>query len=283
MLDLRRSMVVNPTARLVPMALHPFARTVQTAVRARGLTPADVVAASYPRSGSTWLRFVIADIASQGTDVDFLNIADLSAPLGSHRDAPALIDGRGRFIKTHESFRAFPWFTARGLYLVRDGRDVAVSLYHWLRRWNVYRGPFEDYLPAFLHGRVVNYGSWQEHVASWQGAAARRSGSIVVLRYEDLLGSDGAEILRHTLVQIGWDVPAEVVELAMKRNVFEKMKQKGADADAHGTSPRKQADTSVPVVRKGSVGQWREVFSDDQTRMFKDAAGRSLERSGYEI
>src|SRR5689334_6895227 len=121
-LDFRRA-TMRPGARVVPLPLHSYARMAQTAYRARGLTADDVVTPSFPKSGSTWLRFVVATIAAPGAEVDFTTLSRLSPPLGAHAAAPLLVGGRGRFIKTHEPLTAFPRFRSRALYVVRDGRD----------------------------------------------------------------------------------------------------------------------------------------------------------------
>ena len=281
MLDFRRS-TMRPVARVVPLPLHAFARTVQTGLRSRGLEHADVVSAAYPKSGSTWLRFVVVDLASGGAGVDFTNIARLSPPLGAHRDAPRLIQGRGRFVKTHEGFSAFPRFPSRGVYLVRDGRDVAVSMYHFLRRWKVYEGPFEDYLDAFLGGRVVNYGSWQEHATGWCRAAQQRPDDIAVLRYEEMLSPDGPAALRAALARIGWEVPLDDVEAAVERNDFESMQKMEAKTGASVSRRVAGAKPAVPFVRQGKAGQWQEQFSDAQLRTFDRRAGEALELAGYE-
>lgn len=279
-LDFRRA-TMRPAARILPLPLHASARLAQTAYRARGLTSDDVVTPSFPKSGSTWVRFVVATIATQEAAVNFTNLTDLSPPLGTHRDAPRLIGGRGRFIKTHERYQAFPRFRSRALYVVRDGRDVAVSLYHFLRRWNIYNGPFDAYLTAFLEGRVVNYGSWQEHVSSWYGAARQHPDTIAVVRYEDLLSDRATEALGAALSQIGWNVPDEVVEDALQQNSFERMKKMEAETGVRNVRNMGAKDPSVPFVRQGKAGQWRDMFSDEQLEEFHEAAGKALVLAGY--
>lgn len=280
MLDFRRS-TMRPIGRIIPLPLHSLARRVQAGLRARDLTHADVVSAAYPKSGSTWLRFVVSDLAARDQDVDFSTISTLSAPLGAHRDAPRLIPGGGRFVKTHEGFGAFPRFPARGLYLVRDGRDVAVSMFHFLRRWKVYEGPFGEYLDAFLAGRVVDYGSWQEHATGWCRAAARRPDEIAVVRYEDLLSADGARALRSGLARIGWDVSQDDVEGAFARNDLESMRRKEARTGASVMGRATSGTPAVPFVRQGRSGQWQEQFTDEQARAFDRLAGSALEMAGY--
>jgi hypothetical protein len=281
MLDIRRDMM-RPAARLVPLPLHNQARKILIIVRARGLTPADVIAASFPKAGSTWLRFMIADLTVQGGAADFATIARLSPPLGQHHAAPRLIEDHGRFIKTHESFSAFTRFPARALYVVRDGRDVAVSMYHYLRRRGVYSGPFDDYLDAFLAGRVVNYGSWQDHVRAWLSAVAQHPERIAVLRYEDLLQAGGAETLQGTLAKIGWAVPIEAARAAVERNSLDSMRLKESRTDV-SVWRMKDASSSpaVPFVRAGRAEQWKEQFTENQMQRFRAKAGSALQLAGY--
>jgi estrone sulfotransferase len=278
--DLRRSLM-RPAARIVPLPLHRHLRSAQTILRARGLSDADIVVASYPKSGSTWLRFLLIDLASQGADVDFLNVRDLSAPLGAHRHAPKLVEGRGRLVKTHESYASFHKFPARGLCMLRDGRDVAVSHFHFMRRLGVYQGLFDDYLDAFLKGNVNVYGAWHEHVRAWYLGAGRRD-DIALLRYEDLLGPDAPGMLRNTLAHIGWEVPAEAVAASIGRNAFENMRKKESRVDVWTARGNRQVDRSVPFVRRGTAGQWHEVFTEAQLRKFKSVAGGSLIMAGYD-
>src|SRR5579863_5796840 len=91
--------------------------------RHRGLAPADVMLGSYPRSGSTWLRFVLYEILT-GESSSFDKVNAGLRGIGDYQHGPGLLPGGGRFIGTHESYR--PAYR-RAVYLVRDVRDVALS------------------------------------------------------------------------------------------------------------------------------------------------------------
>ena len=95
-------------------------------LRHQGLDPADVMIASYPRSGNTWCRFLLAEILTNHT-TGFDSI-DKVGPTGrpSQQVALPLLPGCGRLIKTHEQYRKE---YANAIYLVRDVRDVVLSYY----------------------------------------------------------------------------------------------------------------------------------------------------------
>ncbi len=73
-------------------------------IRHHGFRPSDIFTASYPRSGSTWLRFILAEILA-GQSSGFKGVNLLSPDVGEHSGAQPLLPGAGRLIKTHELYR----------------------------------------------------------------------------------------------------------------------------------------------------------------------------------
>src|SRR5688572_26204499 len=68
-------------------------------LRHRRLRSADAFLASYPRSGSTWTRFLLFELLT-GTPADFTPVIRTIQYIGDHHDSPALLPGGGRLIKT---------------------------------------------------------------------------------------------------------------------------------------------------------------------------------------
>ena len=92
-----------------------------------GLRPEDAILASYPRSGSTWLRFLLLESVT-GQKAEWKNVNRLIPYVGGHRRIPALLPGNRRIVSTHDS-RIGP--SKQGLLLVRDPRDVSLSYFRW--------------------------------------------------------------------------------------------------------------------------------------------------------
>ena len=112
--------------------------------RALQIFPDDVFLVSFPKSGNTWTRFLIANLLHPETSVGFANIAYLVPDVES--TAKRVFDraARPRVIKSHHVF--LPEYP-RVIYIVRDPRDVAISGYHFRRK----RGVIEDQYPLDLH------------------------------------------------------------------------------------------------------------------------------------
>jgi hypothetical protein len=105
----------------------------------RSLKSSDVLFASYPKSGNTWIKFMLGQIIT-GREVDFDSVDRVIPYLGDDMPPVGPLPNGGRLIKTHEPFRGITApYVKKAVVLVRDGRDVALSYY----RSQLRRGWFE--------------------------------------------------------------------------------------------------------------------------------------------
>lgn len=248
-------------------------RSSVNAFRHRGVRRADALLVSYPKSGNTWLKFMLAH-ALTGVATSFDATEDAIGTVGGRTDVPALLPGGGRILKSHEACSAGVRAPGRVVYVVRDGRDVAVSYYEQSRRKGLESGAFSSFLPRFVAGEVDGYGSWGTHVTSWLDRDMARDGRLLTIRYEDLL-EDPPGGLQQTLEFLGVEAGADVVEAAVEANRFEQMRQRETESAFH----EKQGDQFF--VRRGIAGEWAETFSAEDAALFDHAFGAVLERLGY--
>ena len=242
-------------------------------LRHRGLCEADVMIASYPRSGNTWFRFLLANILT-GETVGFENINRAAPQMGLQAIGRPLLPGGGRLIKTHE-----PWRReyGRAVYLVRDVRDVMLSYYTRGKALGLLPGTsFDEFLPRFLEGRFSSVGSWANHVRSWMGSPLTGRGGVLVVRYEDMRG-DTRGGLEELLQFLGCAVDAGAIERAITANSLENMR---AEEDRSQYFPR-GADGTGRFVREGAIGGWREKLTQAQAALVDQHAGPELAQMGY--
>ena len=229
--------------------------------------PSDVLIICYPRSGSTWVRFLLANLlrAPTGEPVDFHTLPKTAPDLEMPEHWPIIAAARPpRLLKTHsrpeERFR-------RVIYVLRDGRDVMVSQYHYQRGLGRFDGTFLGFLDAGAPTR------WAAHVTDWLDAAAGRG--LLLVRYEDLL-ADAADVLRRMAAFAALPAEPAHVAWAVAQSSFEAMRRL---QEARGR-PR-NAVPGFAHVRQGTRGQWRTWFKAAHADAFSQAAGEALRRCGY--
>lgn len=148
--------------------------------------PDDVFVVTYPKSGTTWAQMILYQLTSDG-DMGFPHIGRVVPHVEEfaqtgHLHWEALPSPR--IFKSHLSFEKIYKGRGKYVYVMRDGRDVAVSYYRHYQSYQRFDGSFEAFFEKFLKGDV-EYGSWFEHVASW--LAAKDALDVLYLRYEDLM------------------------------------------------------------------------------------------------
>jgi hypothetical protein len=268
-----RAKLPNIVRRAAARAAEPLADMVHVA---RYLTELsrfqvradDVFISSYPRSGTTWLQHIL-HVLSHGRDTGFRHIADVvpwferTLALGQHRARDFDRIGSPRFFKSHLPHDWLPK-GARYLYAVRDGRDVAVSYYHFYRSYLGYSGSFDEFFERFLDGDL-QYRSWFDHVARWRRHAA--DARVLWVEYERLL-HDRLAVLNEIASFCGIPLSGARLTQVAPLISFDYMKHHEARFD-HATSvPGAASSERGRFVRRGREGGYRALFSQAQSRAF---------------
>ena len=249
-------------------------RKLVVARRHLGIEQGDQFLASYPKSGSTWLAFMIANLMTEGCDDQRIADQRFLPGLGKQHEAKHRLPGGGRLIRTHEKWR--PQYR-RAIYVVRDGRDVAVSEYWHRRRVTGFDGDFASFLEYWRRGYFTGYGAWSEHVEDWLDSPPNRDGGVLLVRYEDLK-EDTAGELRRVADFLELDASNERIGGAIQASTLEKMKKQ--EERSEGIKHRETGE-KISFVRKGIVGDWRNTFTDDDLSKFFENSGEAMRRLGY--
>lgn len=249
--------------------------------------------ASYPKSGNTWLRVVLANYLLGDTEplsinsVNKLGYADADArhyeranggeyDLG---DAGKTLELRNRFlqhtaetgpkvalVKTHNynsTINNTPLipapYTRGSVYVVRHPGDVAVSFashYGLTIDDAIARMNERTAVIGGANGTALQFTSdWSSHVQSWAGAKAH---NVRVIRYEDMHAAP-AETFGRVLTHIGVAIDKSKLTRAIKNSRFEELKrQETADGFAENTQHQPH------FFRKGVADGWRDSLNKDQ-------------------
>lgn len=155
---------------------------------------------------------------------------------------------------------------ARFIHLVRDGRDVALSLADWGRLKNRPKGPARMYRLWDENPLAVSALWWEYKVAQGRNdASSLRPDSYTEMRYEDLVASPDTELERLT------DFLGLPYSEAMVRfHVGKTRNQPGLSAKS----------AWLPATQ--GIRDWRRSMPDNDVQLFEALAGDCLSDCGYE-
>ena len=220
--------------------LRPFYRTWWE--RRYGVTSDDVFLVSYPRSGNTWVRFMLLQARPDFHERDFQHIQEIIPDM--HGAQPWHTCRRTRVIKSHLTY----WQPFRCvIYLVRDGRPATFSNWRYQMAEGKYSGSFHDFV-----SKPHWPSTWSEHVTAWANAPETK----LVVRYEDLI-DDPLTPLRKMVDLIGWQVSDSRLEEIVVNSTKERMREL---EQGEGVALHRVGDDKV---------DWREAFDESVSDSFE--------------
>lgn len=170
---------------------------------------------------------------------------------------------------------------AKVIHIIRDGRDAAVSAMHHARNFGRSkknaeanaRGsqkPDEGVFSGDQLGKLAS--EWAARVVKTaRDGPALLGENYAEVRYEDLLERPEEEV-RRLLLFLGVRADEKTAGRCARAASFEKL-SKGR---------KRGEEDSASFFRKGVAGDWKNVFTDRDTAVFKEGAGDALVELGYE-
>ena len=243
--------------------------------------PDDTMLVSYPRSGNTWTRFLIANLLHPSKDIDFLNVEVLVPDTTTISSLALKRTPRPRVIKTHEYFDPrYP----KVIYIVRDPRDVVLSCYNFQRKYRQIADnyPLEQYVEDFLQGRATEraWGTWGENVASWL-STRRNHESFLLVQFADLLNDTRAQLSRiGEFMRI--PVSAEIVERAVGRSSADRMRELEQQQQDRWVGAKKHRK-DIPFVGTARAGGWKSKLPEACVRKIEAEWGDLMLELNYEL
>jgi hypothetical protein len=264
-------------ARLIAAAKPLFG--LQRPGRNLDVFPDDVFIVSYPKSGNTWTRFLIANLAYPEQPANFSNINQLTPDPEALSKRQLRGMRRPRLLKSHQYFDPrYP----KVIYIVRDPRDVVVSQYYFHRKRRTIEDtfPIDQFVPSFVAGSTSVYGSWGENVASWLATRFGQPG-FLLLRYEDMIAHTARELTKVASL-LGIDATAQGLQQAVERSSADQMR-KLENEQAGLWSSTRNTRQDVPFVREAKAGGWRSSLSGTSVEKIEAAWGPLMRWLGYDM
>jgi hypothetical protein len=242
--------------------------------------PSDTFLVSYPKSGNTWIRFLIANLVYADRNPDFTNINQLVPGYESHSKRSLNRLPRPRTLKSHQYFDPrYP----KVLYIVRDPRDVVLAEYHFGFKQRLHKEgyPLDHYVSRFLAGDTGHhYGSWFDHVASWY-YTRRNDPAFLLVRYESLHAQPAIEMERIARF-LGAPTDPDKISFALQQSTASRMREL-EKTQWKVFSSTKTTRGDLPYIRVAKAGGWRTNLPENCVAGIEAAWGDLMEEMGYEL
>jgi hypothetical protein len=280
--------------------------------------PAGIIwLASFPKSGNTWFRALIANLdAGEGEPADINDLSGRGGIASSRHEfeAVTMLDSalltdddidrlrpevyahiaaqltEQRWIKAHDAYAlnadGVPTLgrgvARRAVYLVRDPRDVAVSYSH-------HANCTLDEAVEMLNTEAWTMAGQKRGMAvqlrqrllGWSGHAAswldQTDTPVRLVRYEDMR-ADPAGVFAAALAFAERAATPEEVARAVRHADFAELKQQESEKGF-----RERQSPGSPFFRAGEVGGWREALTQEQVARIETAHGPMMRRLGYAL
>ncbi|TAL87926.1 MAG: sulfotransferase [Rhodanobacter sp.] len=156
---------------------------------------------------------------------------------------------------------------ARFIHLVRDPRATVASLSAAGRSWGhawASRDPVE------------NARTWLRDVSAGRGIAAQTE-HVVTVKYEDLLESEGWQVLQHLFKWMDLEANRNFCQQAQANCAIDRLRNKSEDLESRGV-----VDSDPPgFYRKGAVDSWVDDLSARNLQSIEYLAGDLMREFGY--
>jgi aryl sulfotransferase len=240
----------------------------------------DIVVATYGKTGTTWTQQIVGQLVHQGEDSALFE----ASPWVDFRIMPLeiLLEGLAaqkhrRFMKTHLPLDALVFSPkAKYLYVVRDGRDVAWSMFNhhagfteqvypmfnnvFGRQGDPLAPPVSDVRQYFLEwldggGLPLGVSFWQ-HVQGWYDA--RHLPNVLLLHFNDLKADLPGQI-RRIAAFLGVPIDEARLPRMIEHCGIEHMRATAAQHSPVIDLIFQQGGATF--FNKGTNGRWKDVLT----------------------
>lgn len=235
--------------------------------KAAGVSESDVILASFPKSGNTWLRYILARAIYPEGQINQQNLQHYFPTVYKNSAQEIKKLSSPRFIKTHAAFfNLYP----RCIYMLRDIRAVAVSGWFHAKVKVNYTGSLEEFITGPLN---KTFGPWHWHVSEALDYQQIHPTKILIVRYEELLSNPNQSI-QQILDFTGLN-PLVSTEEIKNQTSFQKLQQLEKSG---GQNPEQL------FFRSGNNEDWKQHLSAELESILLDEPTRiAMQRCGYSM
>lgn len=271
--------------------LYPLVATYRRkrdkALFQRNLRHTDVFLIGHPKSGNTWMAYMLAilfhkdnehkvTLKNIGSYVPVIHAKDSGLAEYSNFPDPRIF---------RNEMPEYPELYSKTIYLTRDPRAIIISYYHMYR---TFCDDTEMTLQAFVEDYIKNgcikkwepkLVRWDRQVLTWLGRA-KNDESVMIVKYEDMV-NNRSKVLKEVAEFVDIPYTKDDLALAISRGSFEKMKK---DEKKHGAeSYPGEIGKRGRFIRRGKIDGWKDEMDFDIAKQIVTEFALAMKAADYYI
>ncbi len=229
--------------------------------------------ASFPKTGNTFFRFVIANYINnhllKDAEINFHNLGLWMPEEDTPSEHQAWQYGEifPKLVKTHALPKQKHKTDSKVVYIMRDPRDTMLSFYHYARASKKFA--FEGSLEDFVNHPNWGMPAYTKHIAHWLKVAA------VVCRYESLMTSP-AETFVQCFSALQLRADKEKLALAIEQSQPDRMREIELAKSRPGHSENFKQE--FVFVRNATTAQWKTEMAPDTADLIMSLASNEVRK-----
>lgn len=229
--------------------------------------PDDVIVATYPKAGTTWMQQIVHALRTRG-DMEFREITEVTPWIELAHDCgwdlSADHKASPRAFKSHWDGSQVPP-GCRSVAVIRDPRDTILSFYNFFNGWILEKDSVGlDEFCDWVIDRGPPFSNYHAHLLSWW--RRRHEPGVLPIAYEDMK-ADLPGAVRRVARFIGLGDDEAAIAIAIRHAGFDFMKANEHKFDDNVVFSKRNAalglppDAATSKVKTGKVGGHRARLS----------------------
>lgn len=223
----------------------------------------DVYIVTFLKSGTTWMQVILHNLLRDG-NMDFTHIYDVSpwpSNMAFRNESIETINNlpSPRILKSHDNYAFFSNdMKGKIIYVYRDGKDIALSLFHHNKNYQNQEITFDENFDAFFIDEASEL-NWFKFTSEW--LENKNKLPILFISYEQLtLQFD--ETINKICNYLNIELTDEILKRTKHHASFEFMKIN--ESKFGEIPPKEEIKIFNQFIRKGQIGEGKSHMSVTQ-------------------
>ena len=227
---------------------------------------------SFPKSGNTWMRFIVYDLLFNQDKININNSAEIKKKVPDLHDlkisnSQYILDkslvNEQIFIKTHFGYNQLKMMPIdKVIIVIRHPFDILISLLNYYEINDDQKGNMLDYFCSnhtlpFLENK--KFPNWEQHIESWMNSGK----DCHIIKYSNLI-DDFENQVRDLSKFLKLEVSDEKIRFIKNNTKFENLKKieiRERKNNLEGFFKDNMKDKKTNFINKGGYGNYKNFFN----------------------